>query len=210
MGNENNGGSRHLPELDQFVLQLEAQFDIQLTVWLVHQQQLRLGGEGPRNGHPLQHTGGELLGVVVTEFGQAHNIQILIHQFIPLLGRCVLDVQTEGHVLRHREPGHGGVALKDVGDVAGLCVDWFPVHQDLSGRQVVNMGQTVEERGLTAAGGPYHAQQLALIDVKGDLIQHQQIAESLGQIVHMDFHFPGLFAQFHSSASLTWSCPRYS
>jgi len=57
MGDEQHGRLGALPELDQLVLEFEAQFDIELAVRLVHQEQFRLCGEGPGNDDTLQHAG---------------------------------------------------------------------------------------------------------------------------------------------------------
>ena len=67
----------------------------------------------------------------------------------------------------------------------------------------VELGQTVEEGRLAAACRPYDAEKLALLDIEGDIIQHQEIPEAFRQMLHTDFD---LFRHIASSL-LTGSCP---
>ena len=67
-----------------------------------------------------------------------------------------------------------------------LVGDVVAIHND---RTVGDLFQTVEaaqESGLTAAGRPQNDDDLALVDVDRDILEHFQITEVLFQMGNMD------------------------
>ncbi|MNY78532.1 hypothetical protein D3C86_2188170 [compost metagenome] len=53
MGNQNRAGTTAFEDVTDFVAQASAQFDVQVGKRLVQQQQLRLWGQRPGQGHAL-------------------------------------------------------------------------------------------------------------------------------------------------------------
>ena len=190
MGDEHHRGAQLLPEADHLVLQIKAHLDVHLAVGLVHQQQVRLHGKGAADDHALLAAHRQLPGVGLAVGPQAHQLHDAVHPFFRLFGRHMLDAQPEGDVLFHREPGKGGGLLKHKGQVVAAGVRRFAVDEQLAAGGLDEPGEQVEKSGLSAAGGAHHAQKLSLADVEAHIVQHQQVAEFLGQVAHLHLHRP--------------------
>ena len=80
---------------------------------LVHQQQLRIEGEGAGDRGALLHSAGELPGKFVLEARQVHEVQLLIGALAPLRLRETEDFERQLHVLADRPPGIEGRGLED-------------------------------------------------------------------------------------------------
>ncbi len=148
---------------------------VQRAGGLVAQQHRRLLGNGAGDGHALLLAARELRRKVIAPRQQAHAIQRLIHGH----GRRG-DVGHQRHVLGHREAGDEVVELEDEADVlAAIARERGFVGAAQAQRlepQVARAGhvqpaQQVQQRGLAAARGAEHHQELAARDVEVDVRQ---------------------------------------
>ena len=83
VGYHYNSGT-FLVEFGQKVHYLYSVFGIQITSWLIRQNQLRLGNYGSRYRYPLLLTSGELLWKVVSSVHDFHMLHYLFHPLFPL------------------------------------------------------------------------------------------------------------------------------
>jgi hypothetical protein len=105
--------------------------------------------------------------------------------------------QAVADVLGHAQVREDGVALEDhVGRAAvrGHARDRLAGDGDGDGafRQVVEVGEHAQERGLAAAGGAEEGEELAGADRDGDLVQGGEVAEPLGGPADVDEGSGGL------------------
>ena len=101
MRNEEHGFSRALPNFEQFLLEYLAHLSIQCRERLVHQQDLWIRRERPRNRHSLLHPAGQLIGIMVPKVLQADEIEILKRHVRPLGLWKLAAVKGEFDVLQY-------------------------------------------------------------------------------------------------------------
>ena len=80
---------------------------------------------------------------------------------------------------------HLAADLVDVGFGTG---DFNTVKGDAAGGWLLQQVQAAQEGGLAGAGGADDDHLVAGIDVLGDVVQHQMVAEGLAQMLNVD-HF---------------------
>src|SRR6185312_7141144 len=136
---------------------------------LVHEQHVRLGGQRAGDLYPLPHAAGELPGKGITETGEAHHLDVVLHQLGPL--RRVRPLDAEADVVLHVEPGKDPVLLEDE-DVArvGLRHD-LVLDADLAGRRLEETAGDVQQGRLAASRGADDADELAVEDLEVDVLQ---------------------------------------
>ena len=89
MGDDNDGHVQLLLQRAQQIQNLGLDGHVQSGGGLVRNQQLRIAGQGHGDHHPLAHTAGELVGVLVhplARLGNANQFQQLDGSFPGLLG----------------------------------------------------------------------------------------------------------------------------
>ena len=67
------------PQLQQLLVQLVAHDFIERPERLIHQQQLRINRQRPRNGNPLLHAARQLPGKFLLKAAEIHQFQIALH-----------------------------------------------------------------------------------------------------------------------------------
>ena len=152
------------------------------------QQKIGLRRKGARDDDTLEHAGRQLLGIVIGKRRQADQIERVVDLLVDVFV-VALDVQTEADVFADGEPLHGGVFLKDVGDAVLAQINLFAVEQNVAGSRLIQVRQAVQKRGFAAARRADDAQELAVVHVKGNVVQNKQVAEFLGQVGDLDFDF---------------------
>src|SRR5712664_218519 len=78
VGHEENGARGNLlrkPQLNQLAAQVFRRKNVQCGEWLVHEQDLRLDGQRPRESHALFHSAGQFFGVGSLEVFQSYRVQ---------------------------------------------------------------------------------------------------------------------------------------
>ena len=138
---------------------------------LVHEDDLRLVGEHPRDLGALLHTSGQLVGAGSTEVGQAHHVQEGVGAGSPLGPGQAPVWRSELDVAAHRQPGEQVGLLEDDPALQGRLLDRdaTPQRPPLRGRD--EAGQDPQQRGLAAAGRPHEGDELAGGDVEVDAVE---------------------------------------
>ena len=201
MGDEKDRRSEGLPQLDQFVLQIEAQLDVELSVGLVHHEQVRLDGEGAGHGDALYHAGGNLIRV---EFGGVREpdegkdgVELAFDELLV----PPLDFHAVGDVFAHGAPREAGRLLEHEGNVVLLRIGGFAVDVDVAFGRGHQLGEAVEERRLPAACGTDDGKEFALADGEVHVVEDEQIAEAFGQVLYFNLDRPGVLCGHGGSPS---------
>ena len=85
-------------QFHQFVLHLAAYERVEGAERLIHQQYLRVLGQGSCEAHPLLHTAAEVVWVVITPTAKPHHFQCLKSFLVAFLGGDSLHLQSILHV----------------------------------------------------------------------------------------------------------------
>ena len=174
---------RGLHDLQQLVLDGAAGQRIERAEGFVEQQHLGLDGEGARDADALLHAAREFRRLLVDRVAEADHFEVAGAVFGDLLFRPVrpLRFHGEGDVAQHAHPGHQGVALEYHAAVEAGPPDFAAVHEGLAGTGFVEPGQHVEDGGLAAAGVADDADELALVDVEVDVLEHRFVGNAIGR-----------------------------
>ena len=85
MGDEDDGRARLLPDRKEVLVELFPGKLVQGGEWLVHEEELGLDREGPRDADPLLHAAAELVRVGVGELGEPDELELLLDAPLLLL-----------------------------------------------------------------------------------------------------------------------------
>src|SRR5262249_8259625 len=129
----------------------------------VHQENLRIVGQRPRDGDALLHPAGELLGESLSERLKVDQLKIAIGDPGPLLACHPRHLQAELDVLADAEPRKESALREDApgGAAGGRAVRAIETDPPLGGPE--EAGHDVEERGLAAAAGTQQAYELTIV-----------------------------------------------
>mmetsp|Transcript_67299 Transcript_67299/g.186139 ORF Transcript_67299/g.186139 Transcript_67299/m.186139 type:complete len:242 (-) Transcript_67299:1016-1741(-) len=189
---------------------------VQVTGGLVADQQHRVADDGPRDGHPLLLAAGQLGRLVRRTVGQAHQLQRDGRALPALAGRQLGQQQRQLDILLRRQRRHQVVELEHEADLGRPpfgqgrtreLVDALTAHGDGTAAGRVQPTHQIEQRGLARARGPHQRQELALLHVQVDVVQHlhRLLAPGvdLGQVADFDqsAHAHSLFTTLEPSFS---------
>ena len=168
-------------------------FRVQSRGGLVKEQQLRVHGESPGNGHPLLLTAGNLPGPGMDIGGHAHLFQVLHGiglRFLPALFQHLRlahhTVFQHGHVgkqikgLKHHP--HMGPVLRSPDP---LAVNLLPMKEDVPGGRGLQQVHAPQKGGLAGAGGADDAGHIPGRDRKVNVFQHSVGTKGFGQVLHL-------------------------
>ena len=144
-----------------------------------------MGGDGPGDGHPLLLAAGHLGGIVLAPVGEAHPVQGLQGQLLPVDGVDAPVDEGQLHVLLDGEGLDEIILLEDEADLLVADAGELAVGEVLDVRAVQKVGapggdiqaaQDVHEGGLAAAGLAHHGHELPVVDGQRDAIQRADLA----------------------------------
>ena len=104
MGDENHCFALAFVKMKQLFLQHFPCLRVHRGKRLIHQQDLRISGECPREADALLHAAAELIGVLVFEAGQSNEVYVVFHSFGKLLARSAGDLESKGDVVHNSFP----------------------------------------------------------------------------------------------------------
>jgi len=162
-----------------------------------------MGGQRPRDSHPLLLAARKLLGLMRQAIAQPDRLQGLpCHSTAFTRADAGID-QGQLHLSPRRGAGQQVEALKHEANLLVADVSQFsftqPSHvlaiQDVSPiRRSVEATQHVHQRGLARARRPHDAHELALLDLQGDAPQRVDLDLAhlirLGDVLDLYHHFP--------------------
>ncbi len=204
VGDKKKGDAQLVLEAGEHVQQTDPDGHIHHGHRLIGDDEARMHGEGPRYGHPLPLAAGELMGVLVQE----------------ILRRChVHDPQKLAQTARHRRlVGHQPMAQKGgaenpghlmhrvqrgvrvlVDDLHGLAIalkipphgpNVLPLEENLAAGRPEQASDHLARGRLAAATLPHQADNLALVDVQGDVVHRLDdtvgLAEGAADVLQTD------------------------
>ena len=95
-------------DIHQGVLQVSTGQGIQRPEGFIHQQHLRLHGQGTGDTHALFHATGDFIRLLVHGMGHVHQLQVVLDpvaNFRPALGLLEHLLDGQLYVFKRREPG---------------------------------------------------------------------------------------------------------
>ena len=182
VGDVDRGGPEPLVQRLDLGPHLHPELGVEVGERLVEEEHLRVAHDGAAHGDPLALAARELARQAVEQVREAQNLGGAIH---PLADHGLVRLaqpQAEAHVLAHRHVRVEGVVLKHHGDVAGLrrhVVHHLIADRDLAVVDVLEAGDHPEQRRLAAARRADQDQELAVLDVDRDAVDHSRIVEGL-------------------------------
>lgn len=108
-----------LLQLQKLVLQMFADQGIQGGEGLVHQQNIRVGGQGAGQTDPLLHSARKFAGVGFGPLFQTHQAELLFDDGPAGLAGSTGKLQPQAHILANGSPRHEGELLEHHGDPLG-------------------------------------------------------------------------------------------
>src|SRR6266404_5671389 len=87
-----------------------------------------------------------------------------------------VTISIPSHVAEYRAPRKQQVLLHHVADTAAQAFDILAAIVQRAGIGFEQARDDVEDRGLAAAAGPDDADEVALVDVEGEIVEHANFA----------------------------------
>ena len=207
MRDEEHRDARLLIDAPELRLELRAGYLVHRAEGLIHQQQLRRGGQRPRYAHALLLPAAELVGVAALELRvQPDYAHPLVHG-LPraLFVAAVQQVRHIGYVLLDRHVREEDAALYGVADIpAQLHLvrpgDVLAVDQYLAGVRREQAVHQLERCGLAAAARADYGHEFALFYAEIEVFEHCLFAVALADV-------PEFYRGAHDSAS-SFKSPR--
>src|SRR5256884_2670922 len=137
---EEDGLPDPLLERQQLVLELAADERVERRERLVHEQDVRIGRERPREPDALLHAAGELAAIALGPLREPDERQLLVDDAPALLGRVAPQLEPEADVVAHRPPRQQAELLEHHGDAQAANAAQrrrIAVHPDVDGRVAV-------------------------------------------------------------------------
>ena len=119
------------------------------------------------------------------------------HRAWPLLPPVkALEFRHDQHVVEHGAPVQQQVALKHHAKPERRPVHRLAANQKLTAGQVLKPSHAFQQRALAAAGRPKQRNELAVLDIQGDVLQCDHLAAAgrigLPAAAHLDASWPHL------------------
>src|SRR5262249_22284917 len=117
----------------------------------------------------LLHAAGQVVRIRLDEFFELHQLELRERNLFALGLADPSHLEPEGHVSERRAPREQlSEILKHHAAVGAVTADRFAADADLARGGGEKAGDYVEQRRLTAAGGPDDAKELRGVDVGAD------------------------------------------
>ena len=189
VGDVDGGDAQAALELLDNGAHLHPQLGVQIGKGFVHQQDAGLDDKGPGQGDTLLLTAGQLIGLAVSQVGNLHQLQGLVHLGLDLPGGHFPGLQAVGHVFPDGEVGENRVVLEhhaDVPLVGGHVVDPLVTKVEVTALDGVEAGDHPQQRGFAAAGGAEEREEFALLNVQRNAVQRGKVAVALHGVLDND------------------------
>src|SRR5438309_473350 len=165
---------------EEFVLQLPADQGIERGERLIHEQDIRIGGQGACQSHALLHAAGELAAVALTPLREADQLEVLVDDTAATVGGLTAQLEAQADVVAHRPPRQEAKLLKHHGDAqpadapqrGRIAVDAdvddgiAVTHQDLAARDAIQAVGRAQQRRLPRSRQSHEHRDLAALDAE--------------------------------------------
>jgi hypothetical protein len=178
---KHHGFFRGRPQLKQLLVQLVPYNFIERPKGFIHQQQLGLNRQRPRNGNPLLHSARQLPRKLLLKTAEVHQFQIALD---PCCGiRRPHDLQRQPHILFHCAPRIKRRRLKHIaiGPRHPCLRRAHAIHRHGAARRLFQIGNHPQKRGLAAARRADEGNKIPVIHREADPLQGKNWPVSRGE-----------------------------
>src|SRR5215469_14475499 len=177
VGDHEHGLAGLEADAPHLVLQRAAGERVERGERLVHQHDLRLDRERPRDADALFHAAGELCRSLVLGAGETDEVDEFLRLTVEIvpIHKPPFRRHRVGDVAHDREPREQRVALEDYRAVEARAFDRPIVDDHGAIRGRLESGQDVEHRGLAAAGMADDADEFAARHRQPQLLEHRRV-----------------------------------
>ena len=193
VGDEDGGEAELTLQSLDLDLHVQAQSFVQRAERLVEQQHGGLDGERAGHGDALLLASGELARKAITELGEAHDLEELVHRLPDLRALNAARLQAIRDVVGHRHVREERVALEDDPDVAEVgrqVIDGLAVDPNRPRALPHEPGHHAQQRCLAAAGRADNGNDLPLADIEFDAAEDLKRSVALCQSAHPNLGSP--------------------
>ena len=189
VGDDDEGGAEADLQVHELELRLLAQLLVEGGERLVQEQHLRPFRQRAGERDALALSAGQLLGIAGSEAFELHEPQRLVDARGDLLFREAVLPEAEGDVARDAQVREQGVGLKHhvhgppIGRHAGQVLAG---EQDAALRRNLEAGEDAQQRAFSTPGRPKQAEELALEDAEGEIIDGGDAAEMFADVLEAD------------------------
>ena len=178
-----------LLDLSQLDLHMLAQFLVERTQRLVHQEYGRIKDERTRQRHTLLLSAGKFGRISVGEMVQPYELQGLKDARRPFLPVDLAEAQRESDVVAHRHVGKERIILENDANVASLrghAADVDTGQFDPPFAWQGDAGDQPEQRGLAGTAGAEQGQEFAFVHIEIDPVERDRASIRLGEATDRD------------------------
>lgn len=196
VGDEDGGDRKFLQDTADLAGEVVSQGSVKGAERFVEEQQLRLGGEAPGQGHPLPLATGKFIDTAITEYLQPHQMEHDLNPMEEFGRRAMLHLQAEGDVLPDIFVGKERVLLKHHAEIALMRGDVsdIPIAKgDSAGIFLLKTGDQAQQGGLAGAGRAKQAEDFALTERKADVPEKRGSLVTITEVFHQE-DVVGVFA----------------
>jgi hypothetical protein len=148
---EENHLAAAMPDVEDELLDRFARERIECPERLVHQQELRVGSERPRDADALLHPAGQFVDRALGKILDTDQLELLPRYSAPLGGLDAAHAQAELDVVDDIEPGHERMLLEHDAAVGAGPGHRLAVELNLAFGRGEKAGDAIEQCGLPAA-----------------------------------------------------------
>ena len=170
MGDQQRGLLQLLLDLQHLVAEQEPRLLVERGERLVHQQDLRLGGERAGERDALAHAAGQFAGIAVLETVEPDQRDEMPRALGALGARHADELEREGDVVDHRAPGKGRFLLEHHADRFVRAGNGLAGDADHALVMAEQPADDVEQSRLAAAGRADDREEFARPDLERDVV----------------------------------------
>src|SRR5205085_5943057 len=179
------GDPKRTLQIADVISQLDAQFGVEIRQRLVHQQNLWLDHDRPRESDPLLLPARKLVRQSRGIAAEADELQRAGDALGDLTARAATILESERDVFAHRHVRENGVVRKHEPDIAAIrrhVVDALAGDPHLATVMADKTRHSAQERGLAATGRSQKGEELARLDVEIDVVKRLHAREALAEM----------------------------
>ena len=156
----------------QHALEIEPRLVVQRRERLVEQQDVGIHDQRTDQCDALAHAARQCFRVGVFKTGEPKTLEVFAGLALGFDAVDAAGLEAQKHVAKHGAPGKQQVLLHHVADAAAQAFDLLAAIMHRARVRLDQAGDDIEDRGLAAAGGAHDADEIARVDVEGEVVEH--------------------------------------
>ncbi len=188
------GGLHALVDLEDLRARLHAQLGIQVGERLVQQEHLRRAHQCTAQRVVLALPTGRFFGLALEQLFQPQDIGRVLDTLLDVLRGNMTQIQAERHVVVDGHVRIEGIVLEDHRNVVifGIHVIDDLVHDvNLSLGDFFQPRDHAQARALATPGGADQDEELFVLDIHRDIVDHFNLVEALVDVLEFDIRHEG-------------------